>query len=245
MMRFDVITFQVPDISAATAFYVDVLGMVQIGDDSIGYSAECLKLRFVKCGTTRKATSRDAYWKIGITVKNLDHAVEYLKTKNISCSDPSQFLDIGYLSHLRDPAGLGIELLQQGFEGKHQPIEEGHAIGGQATLAHITIRVSDLEHAKSWCEETMNMRLMSIQSVDLFDFTLYFYGWSDEELPGAVDSVEIREWLWARPYALLELQHTKGTTFLRGTPPGAAGPTKILCRGDKEIEVDCSTDLGL
>jgi len=248
MMRFDVLTFQVPDIAAAKAFYMDILGMHAI-DDSIGYANDGLKLRFAKCDTQRKATSRDAYWKIGITIKNLDHAVAFLKENNVSCSaEPSQFLDIGYLCHLRDPSGLGIELLQQGFEGKHVETQllGGHAIGGQATLAHISIRVSDLEKAKLWCEETHGMRLMSIQPVDLFGFTLYFYTWSDEEIPGDLRSKDIREWLWARPYAMLELQHIGGSSFLRKLPPGSAGPTKIVCcNGEREIEIDCSKDLEL
>lgn len=249
-MRFDVITFQVPDIDAAKAFYVDVLGMHEVRPNVIGYADDGLKMQFIKCQTERKATSRDAYWKIGITVKNLDHAVAFLKDKwNVSCSAaPSQFLDIGYLCHLRDPAGLGIELLQHGFEGKHIDSEllDGHSIGGQATLAHITIRVTDLDKAKTWCEETQGMRLMSIQPVDLFGFTLYFYTWSEEELPGDLRSKDIREWLWARPYAMLELQHVSGASFLRKLPPGSAGPTTIACcDGTREIKIDCGKDLGL
>jgi catechol 2,3-dioxygenase-like lactoylglutathione lyase family enzyme len=246
MMRFEVLTFQVPNIAAAKAFYVDVLGMHEMNDDSIGYSEDGLKLRFTKCDTERKTTSRDAYWKIGITVKNLDRAAAFLKEKKISCSSPSQFLDIGYLCHLRDPSGLVIELIQQGFEGKHTDSKhlKGHAIGGQATLAHFTIRVCDLEKAKTWCEDTQGMRLMSIQPVDLFGFTLYFYTWSDEEIPGDLRSKEIREWLWGRPYAMLELQHINGASFLRQLPPGSAGPTKLTCSdGQREVVIDCNKDL--
>jgi hypothetical protein len=120
---------------------------------------------------------------------------------------------------------LGIELLQQSFEGKHETVSgDRHPIGGQATLAHITIRrvSADLENTKAWCEETMNMmRLMSIQNVELYGFTLYFYTWPDEELPNesSLKAVENREWLWGRPYAMLELQHVGRRTgelpFLR------------------------------
>lgn len=252
MMRLDVLTLQVPDIPKSKSWYMEILGMNDQGNDSIGYTKEGLKLRFVKCDTERKPTGRDSYWKIGIVVKNLNHAFDFLASKGVSASQPSQFLDIGYLCHLRDPAGLGVELLQQGFEGNHESISDAegqHAIGGQATLAHITIRVSDLAKAKDWCEEKMKMRLMSIQEVELYGFTLYFYTWSDDELPSeALEAVENREWLWSRPYAMLELQHLGGSSFLRKTPPGAAGPTKILCKGgdeEPEIEVDCSDELGL
>ena len=82
------------------------------------------------------------------------------------------------------------------------------ANGGQATLAHITLRITDLPAARELCENKLGMRLMSIQPVQERNFSLYFYAWSDEPLPNPdLEAVENREWLWARPYALLELQH--------------------------------------
>ena len=125
-----------------------------------------------------------------------------------SVSDPVQFRDIGYLCHLRDPDGFAIELLQQGFEGHARPIGEGHPIGSQAILAHLTLRITDLVAARRVFEDQLGMRLMSVQPVRDLGFCLYFYGWSDEALPNAdLQAVENREWLWARPYALVELQH--------------------------------------
>ena len=84
----------------------------------------------------------------------------------------------------------------------------GHSIGAQATLAHITLRVANLEAARRYCEEVLALRLVSVQPVDAFGFCLYFYSWCHEEAPSLeLDAVENRPWLWARPYALLELQH--------------------------------------
>ena len=61
------------------------------------------------------------------------------------------------------------------------------------------------------------MRSMSIQPVRDRGFTLYFYTWSQERLPCPdLEAVENREWLWSRPYALVELQHLEN----RNTPLG-------------------------
>ena len=49
---------------------------------------------------------------------------------------------------------------------------------------------------------------MSVQPVADLNFCLYFYAWSDEALPDSdLAAVANREWLWARPYTMIELQH--------------------------------------
>ena len=69
------------------------------------------------------------------------------------------------------------------------------------------------------------MRLMSVQPIPERGFTLYFYAWSDEPLPDPdLEAVENREWLWARPYTLLELQHWHETDAPTSRPrEGQAG----------------------
>ena len=176
-----------------------------------GYDAEQCLLE-LQAGDYQpySASRNDFYWKIGITLRNLDHAVAYLQQQGWPVSEPRQFRDIGYMCHLQDPQGFNIELLQQNFQGKEIPIssDSSHPIGSQAIFAHITLRVTDIDAAKRYCEETLGMRLLSIQPVDNFGFCLYFYGWSNEILPHPdLQSVSNREWLWQRPYALLELQH--------------------------------------
>ena len=226
---------------------------------TVGYRPDGLKLAFHETHdcTARQCSSNDAYWKIGITVKDLDHAVSFLHVQGVTVSKPAQFLDIGYLCHLQDPAGLSVELLQQGFEGNETKMDandnDSHPIGGQATLAHITIRRDTLGF-QEWCQDTMKMRLLSIQPVNPYGFTLYFYSWSDESLPDPNDlnSVENRPWLWARPYGLLEIQHTttKDPFRLRPTAPNECGPIEILVVDETEghettQRIDCSKDLGL
>jgi catechol 2,3-dioxygenase-like lactoylglutathione lyase family enzyme len=210
------ISLSVPTLNGLREFYQTILGMQNShGADntlSFAYTENSCRVVFdaqpVSSYTNRP---NDLYWKIGITLKDLDAAVGYLLEQGISVSAPRQFQNIGYMSHLQDPHGFTIELLQQGFEGRQQHVPNGHPIGAQATLAHITLRVTDIEAAQHYLDG-MGMRLMSVQPVDDYHFCLYFYGWSDEALPNPdVTSVANREWLWARPYTLIELQHLQAT----------------------------------
>ncbi len=219
---------RVANAAELEAFYCSVFGMQRFascGAPAFGYDpAQCL-LEFGEGDfAPYAASSKDLYWKIGITLKNLDVAVSCLRERGWQVSDPRQFHDIGYLCHLRDPAGFVIELLQQSFEGDAVPVGDGHPIGGQATLAHVTLRVSDIAAARQFCASQLGMRLMSIQRVRDVGFTLYFFGWSDEALPNPeLDAVENREWLWSRPYTLLELQHLESGDQINAPDEGAAG----------------------
>ena len=228
-MRFDQLRLRVPDVECVKKFYCDILGMT-ITDKGLCYAADGLKLVFEQTATKkRSSTGRDGYWKIGITVKDLNSVVNDVRKAGVEVSEPLQFKDIGYVSHMKDPSGLGIELLQQGFEGKSKP---GGPIQEQATLAHITLRIADLSRAREICERDFGMRLMSVQGVPEYKFTLYFYSWSDEELPDSdVTSVANREWLWARSYPLLELQHLESASpeDIKSTSDGEAGPIDITC----------------
>ncbi len=205
--------FRVQSFTGLSDFYGDLLGMKAIatGNNStaFGYSSKQSHVEFHRAEVAPyQPQANDFYWKIGITLRDLDAAVGYLRDRGLTLLDPYQFRDIGYMSKLTDPNGFSIELLQQGFAGKAKPVNQGHPIGSQATLAHITLRVTDIATAKSYFEETLGMRLMSVQPVEDFGFCLYFYTWSDEPLPDPeLRSVSNREWLWARPYTFIELQH--------------------------------------
>lgn len=214
---------RVTDVAELEAFYTHILGMRNFGTATaplLGFDAnQCLlELRAGATGAY-EPTPTDPYWKIGITVRDLGHAVRSLIQQGWPASEPHQFRDIGYLCHVHDPQGFTIELLQQGFEGREKAAGAGHAIGGQATLAHITLRVSDIACARTLCEDTLGLRLLSVQPVPEHGFCLYFYS-ADSECPPDADleAVENREWLWERPYALLELQHILG----RSSAPLAA-----------------------
>lgn len=228
-MRFARHVLNVETFSGLSDFYCDSLGMRSFGTPEkllFGFDPDQCLLEF-RAGAAGPYVpeANDFYWKIGITLRNLDVAVAYLRDRGLTVADPRQFRDIGYMSKLIDPNGFAIELLQQGFEGNSRPAGEGHPIGGQAILAHITLRVTDLPTVRTYCEQTLGLRLMSVQPVEPFGFCLYFYCWSEEALPNAdLRAVENREWLWRRPYTLLELQHleTDGAR-VRKTEPQTLG----------------------
>lgn len=219
----------VRNAAALANFYTAMLGMRQLGSEqspAFGYDAgQCLvEFHEAEC-LPYQPLAGDLYWKIGITLRNLESAVEYLSDQGWPVSAPRQFRDIGYLCHLNDPEGFQIELLQQGFEGNEgAPAATGHPIGGQAILAHLTLRVSNLEATRRLCEDELGMRLMSVQPVPERDFCLYFYSWNREPLPNCdLEAVANREWLWARPYTLLELQHLQSAEQVTAPRAGEAG----------------------
>ena len=204
---------RVPDTCGLAEFYCEALGMQSVpsnlGSLSLGYVPNSCQLVFRKEAVSdRIERKNNFYWKIGITVRNLDAAVHFLEQKGVSVSEPTQFKDIGYISHIKDPNGFTIELLQCGFKGNEQSVSQGHRIGSQATLAHLTLRVTNIAAAHDYFVNTLGMRLLSVQPVTDHNFCLYFYSWSNERLPDPdLKSVANREWLWARPYTLIELQH--------------------------------------
>lgn len=205
----------VPDLDQLPGFYGEILGMriVERSSDAISFEIgpACAHLSFRRADVrTAEATDSDFYWKIGITVRDLDVAVSHLRSHAIDLPDPVQFRDIGYMSRIVDPNGLHIELLQQGFEGSEKALSPGNPIGAQAILAHITLRVTDISAATEFFAGDLGMRLLSVQPVDERAFCLYFFAWTDDVPPDPdLASVNNREWLWARPYTLIELQHLR------------------------------------
>lgn len=233
---------RVVDPRNLATFYTQTLGMRNFGTAHaplLGFDPErCLMELHAGAAQPFEPAPRDFYWKVGITLRNLDQAVHHLKQVGWPFSEPRQFRDIGYLCHLRDPQGFTIELLQQGFQGHEKPATAGHAIGGQATLAHITLRVSDIASARTVCEQALGLRILSVQPVRELGFCLYFYS-ADGETPPQADlqSVDNREWLWERPYALLELQHVfDGRVASPVIAPNQAGFVGLAIQTERETD---------
>jgi len=155
----------------------------------------------------------DLYWKIGITLPDVDLARESLMAAGIEVSQPRQFRDIGYLCHLEDPDGFQIELLQHRFQQNHRPGQRDRALplGSPAGFGQITIRVKEPTASIRFYEDNLGMTLLSKQPVEPYGFTLYFLASCEERPPHPdLEAVENREWLWQRPYPTLELQHIWG-----------------------------------
>ena len=99
-------------------------------------------------GSKKYEPNRDScYWKIGICVADVDLARDKITKKGVSVSSPSQFMDVGYLCHLTDPAGFTIELLQHTFEQnfiKPSP-DDNFTLGQTAVIGQITTRSTNIE----------------------------------------------------------------------------------------------------
>ncbi len=226
------IQYRVPDLAKTRRFYRDVLGFLVAEDGGVLACAlrQGAEVRFEQADVAaHEAGKASRYWKIGLTMPDLDRAVAHLDRLGWAVSRPRQFLDIGYMCHLTDPSGLPIELLQQGFEGRSADGPPGHDVGAQATLAHLTLRAETQEAAdRDWIEGA-GMRLMSVQPIPSHGFTLYFYAMTDD-IPPAPDltAVANREWLWRRPYTLVEVQVYDDGRAIQPVDDGMAGPSGIV-----------------
>lgn len=157
--------------------------------------------------------SSDVYWKIGLSMIDVDTARSLLARQGVDVTPPKQFRDIGYMCHLKDPFGYSIELLQHDFQSNFSSertkssLQPNLALGQQTHLGQITLRVSNIEKSLKFYQSTLGMKLLSRQNIpDMFD--LYFLACTDEKSPSNdLNAVGIREWLWRRPYTTLELQY--------------------------------------
>lgn len=209
-MTVTTIQYRVPDLAKTRRFYRDLLGF-PVAED--GGALTCrlrhgAALRFKQADVApHEADKASRYWKIGLTMPDLDRAVAHLDRVGWPVTRPRQFLDIGYMCHLTDPSGLPVELLQQGFEGRAEAGPPGHDIGAQATLAHLTLRAETRQAADREWAEGAGMKLLSVQPVPSHGFALYFYATTDDTPPDPdLTAVANREWLWRRPYTLVEVQ---------------------------------------
>ncbi len=232
---------RIDDLQTSLAFYCGRLGMRLVAEQALG-SSMCALLAFGEglpgrheafagqgvtllelrqCDSDATGSKgrldpggEDGYWKIGITLADVDLARESLVSQGIEVSVPRQFHDIGYLCHLSDPDGFQIELLQHRFAESHEPLprQAGYALGGPATFGQVTLRVRDPDASLRFYRDLLGLRLLSRQTVAPHRFTLYFLAATDECPPhDDLDAVRNREWLWQRPYTTLELQHRRGT----------------------------------
>ncbi|WP_299664328.1 VOC family protein [uncultured Ruegeria sp.] len=216
-MRMAALRLRVADPDALAAFYREALGMsVQIegANRRVGYPGQDADLLLVPGGGGYHHDRGQRYWKIGITLPDVDLAVDDLRQKDVPVSAPGQFLDIGYMCHLNDPEGFGIELLQHDFEG-NRPLGAASpdAPFAKACIGQITLRTGDIAAEDAFCQ-SMGLSLLSMQDVEPYGFDLHFYAFTADKPPNPdLWAVENREWLWKRPYTTLEFQHVPNARF--------------------------------
>ncbi|WP_271272781.1 VOC family protein [Aliamphritea hakodatensis] len=221
-------SLQVANLARSTAFYQACLGMVLVSQYQ-QQGQRCCLLGYVRDSGSTPPTLLElienegfkrlpgtlpaGYWKIALAVADVDIARACLTEKGIEVTPARQVPDVAYLCHLNDPDGHCVELIQHHFEANHRPgsRDNRYPLGGEAVFSLITYRVKNPQASVAFYEQ-LGMRLLSRQDVEFAGFTLYFLGYSDEVLPeDDVCAVGNREWLWQRPYTLIELQHNWGT----------------------------------
>lgn len=190
----------------------------------------------------------EGYWKFSLAVADLDCAVASLRRNGVDVSEPVQIEDVAYLAFTQDPEGYAIELIAHFFKANHPPkcgistADNKLVLNTAASLALIALRVLDIDRSLGFYQDQLGMRLLSRQRIEALGISLYFLAFDNDAAPiEDVDSVDIREWLWQRPYAQIELVHNWRTPVqaLRvSADSGFAGVT-LACPGQaKGVLID-------
>lgn len=238
------ITLNVRDPEHLAQFYCSKLGMhrVEHGSDvAVGYGGDGAALVFRPAIGDYEHQPHDRYWKIAITLPDLDLAHAQLLQNGVSATDPHQFRDIAYLCHLADPEGFVIELLQHTFQNSRGPNAGDPALplGGGAQIGLITLRSDDIRADLARCRNDLGMVYLSRQDVSAFGFDLHFLAFTAETPPVPdIDSVQNREWLWQRPYTVLEFQNRLDGKKVHHIPPDTPGAASVSLKSTPFGDLD-------
>ena len=233
MPEIDTLELRVGDPLAQQRFYRDVIGMRNLDRGRIGYDDEEMGIRFLPAQSPYAPGPADLYWKIAIAVPDLGLACNQLVAAGVSVAPPRQFRDVGYLTNFKDPEGFSIELIQHVFEGDVSPCPvDPSRLGGGPCLNLLTLRCHDIDPINRFCLDQLGMRTLSVQPVNPYGFTLYFYAFTDEEPPDAdLKAIANRSWTYQRPYTVLEVQHLHDAQAVTGTDAKAAGYGRTVITG--------------
>lgn len=240
MPKIDWITLKCRDPEAQRRFYCDVLGMKEQGDGTVGYGKEEAGLKFEQAATAYCGSSEDLYWKIALSVPDLDLACRQLAEKGVRAGAPEQFGDIGYLAHFKDPEGFPVELIAHCFKGERSPKEtEAGKLGGGPALNLLTLRCRETATMFESCD-ALGMKLLATMPVEAHGFTLYFFAFTEEDPPSSDPlALQNRSWLYQRPYTVLEFQHRPSLEAARLPGAGQAGYRETVVTGlDKTLVVN-------
>ncbi len=224
MPRMDRITLSCCDPQSQQNFYVDVLGMAYRDNGTLGYRPEEAGLAFEPAKSPYQPSNQDVYWKIALAVPNIELACQQLLHKGVPVEDARQFEDVGYITHFRDPEGFTIELIEHWFKGNRPDVKHDvMQLGGGPSLNLLTLRTHDIAPVHIRCMD-WGMTSLSVQPLLGFGFTLHFYAFTDDRPPNPdLTAVENREWLYQRPYTVLEIQEVHGASPMKQASDDIAG----------------------
>jgi len=200
-IRIEALHVNSSDLAASEAFLRAVLP----GLSSTSSRSSAGLVRFSSRPSPIAATDGNPFWKFSVFTDDLDELRAQIIDHGTAVSEPVQFGDIGYLCHLGEPGGVGIELLQRTFQSSPRVLEPqpNH-------LGLITLRIDDPEESAMFYEQGLGLRLLATMAVDSREnpFDLYFFGPATDEPPSSDPSAVVnREWLYQRETTVIELQH--------------------------------------
>ena len=213
------------DVPLMKSFYEETIGMAYNKAIYSNIIRHCFMFNhqepktgicFEECEEFAANVENSGYWKIGITLEDVDQAVKFVNNETQrDFKLGSQFEKIGFVGHIADPLGYSIEFLQHTFEknfSKTTCVERcllDQSKSSPPNFGQITIRCKDAKSSCNFYTEVLGMRLVSIQPSINYPFTLYFFAYTDSIPPNSQDleAIENREWLWKQPFAQIELQH--------------------------------------
>ncbi|MEO9902574.1 VOC family protein [Nisaea sp.] len=230
MPKIDLIKLRCLDPARQRTFYTDILGMNDRGDGAVTYGAAEAGITFENSVHSYQPSSRDTYWKVALAVPNIELAYEQLTARGVEVGVPRQFQDVGYLTHFQDPEGFTIELIEHWFKGNRPATQHDTSrLGGGACLNLLTLRTGDIAPIREECL-AWGMAPLSVQDVKGYGFTLHFFAFTDDTPPNPnLTAVENREWLYQRPYTVLEIQevHEAGEMVLPDMAAAGYAGTEI------------------
>lgn len=237
MAKLDTLRLCVSNPEAQKQFYCNILGMSDLGNGKVGYSPQQAALQFVPAERPYQATGSDSYWKIAISVANIELAYAQLKAQGVTVSKPAQFRDVGFLAKITDPEGFTVELIDHWFAGQrpHSPLNN-NLLGGGPHLSLVTFRSADIASLEPQIL-AMGLTPLSIQPVKPYGFTLYFYAFTDEMPPSAdLHAIENRTWVYQRPYSVLEIQHIHQLDKTTDKKEGYGGYESLTVSADQRYQ---------
>jgi len=219
--------------------------MQDFGDGTVGYGVLEARLEFTQASESYRPTAHDLYWKIALAVPNIEFACRQLLERGVAIGEPQQFKNIAYLAHFEDPEGFTIELIDHAFKGERLkiPVDET-ALGGGTRLNLLTLRTGTIENARRICIE-WGMVPLSIQPVEDHNFTLYFFGFTNDVPPNSnLQAIENRPWLYQRPFTVLEFQFLHDKPTIEIGDLNCAGYSGFTISDEAHItEVSCDNNL--